>query len=189
MASNPPDNSPHAIAAFSYLAGPRIREEIPVRATAVTIGQGADNEVVLDDDTVSTTHARLEYVDGAWRLTDLGSSNGTRVEGVRLAPDVPTPLSIGSAVHFGGVRMQFRADERVDAERLVEEPPSRAAAAAPARVSSGFRLPVWVLVLLILLVAIAVGLFVWLGGPADIPGPPVDAISQIVAGPPLSSAA
>ena len=68
-------------------------------------------DVVVDDDSVSAQHARLEYDMGGWRITDLQSTNGTAVEGVRLAPGVPTPLPYGVTVRLGGVQLQFREVE------------------------------------------------------------------------------
>jgi adenylate cyclase len=45
----------------------------------VTIGRATDNDVVIKDGLISRHHARLHRVDDGWRVTDLGSSNGTRV--------------------------------------------------------------------------------------------------------------
>ncbi|MFL5541762.1 MAG: FHA domain-containing protein, partial [Longimicrobiaceae bacterium] len=96
------------LATFGIAAGPRYGEQIPVPAPVVTVGRGAGCQVVIDDDSVSAQHARLEYDLGGWRITDLGSTNGTAVEGVKLAPDVPTPLPYGATVRFGGVKLHFR---------------------------------------------------------------------------------
>jgi len=45
----------------------------------VTVGRSADNDVVIKDALVSRHHAKVHRVGDAWRVTDLGSSNGTRV--------------------------------------------------------------------------------------------------------------
>ena len=50
----------------------------------VTIGRAPGNDVVLDDPLVSGTHAALERVGHAWSIRDLGSRNGTWVNGRRL---------------------------------------------------------------------------------------------------------
>ena len=162
MPTAPSDETSTALALFGVQAGPRFGEEIPLRSPVLTIGQGPQNAVVLEDDSVSRTHARLEYEAGSWLLTDLDSTNGTWVEGTRLAPRVPTPLTYGAAVRFGGVRLHFRQVEKVDldAARASYVPPSTAASPLrPAR----FRLPLWVLVLI--LVAIALALFLFLDTP------------------------
>lgn len=147
-----------ALATFSLLAGPRTGEMLPVLAPVVTIGQGQQNDLVLADDSVSKTHARLEFILDGWRLTDLESTNGTTVEGVRLAPGVPTPLAYGSSVRFGAVRLVFREVEEADpaAASATFSPATDAAPAKPRR----FRLPVWLfLVILLVLAALAFLLF------------------------------
>lgn len=150
----PRDPSSGALATFAILAGPRFGEQIPVPAPVVIIGQGAQSDVVIADDSVSKVHARLEFEHGGWRLTDLESTNGTYVEGVRLAPEVPTPVVYGSTVRFGGVRLQFRAVETADPQTAREQYVAPAAPTPVAARPRGFRLPVWVVVLV--LVALAV---------------------------------
>lgn len=144
----------NALALFGVLAGPRRGEEIPVAAPVVSIGQGAQNDLVLDDDSVSRSHARLEFRMGSWLLTDLESTNGTAIEGVRLAPGVPTPLAYASTVRFGGVQLQFREVEDADPEaaRAGFREPKEEADAVPRH----FRLPLWILLLLLILAALAV---------------------------------
>jgi pSer/pThr/pTyr-binding forkhead associated (FHA) protein len=47
----------------------------------VSVGKGTANDIVLDDGTVSRLHALLEAFDEGWCVNDLGSSNGTFVNG------------------------------------------------------------------------------------------------------------
>jgi len=161
-----------ALAAFGVQVGPNAGEELPIRLPVVTVGRGRQNDLVLADDSVSTNHARLEYADGAWRITDLASANGTFVESVRLAPEVPTPLPYGSSVRFGGARLHFRAIEGADpdAARASYTPPSREPRVREAR--GGFRIPVYLLVLLLVLLALA-ALLVFGGTPPAPPPQPV----------------
>jgi hypothetical protein len=155
--SSEPDPTP-ALATFSLLAGPRSGETLPVLASVVTIGQGPQNDLVLADDSVSKTHARLEFLLDGWRLTDLDSTNGTTVEGVRLAAGVPTPLAYGSNVRFGGVPMVFAEVEEADPV-AASAAFTHAVEAAPAK-PRHFRLPVWLfLVILLVLAALAFLLF------------------------------
>jgi hypothetical protein len=153
MPTTPSDDRTRALALFSVQAGPRIGDEIAVRSPVLTLGQGSQNDIVLADDSVSTTHARLEYDAGEWRITDLASTNGTSVEGVRLAPNVPTPLSYGSTVRLGGLKLHFRQVEEANPEQARAEytPPVSPTAVAERKV--GFRLPVWVFALILLVIA------------------------------------
>ena len=149
-------NLPQAgpLATLGVVEGPRYGEQLAVPAPVVTIGRAAACEVVVDDDSVSAQHARLEFDLGAWRITDLGSVNGTAVEGVKLAPQVPTPLPYGTTVRLGGVRLQFRqvADADPDAARAAYLPPPPRATLKEER--GGFRFPLWLAVLVLLLLAV-----------------------------------
>ncbi len=57
---------------------------------------------------VSRRHAILREQNGQWLLTDLDSTNYTRVDGNRIAPDTPTPLHDGARVQFGRLEVDFR---------------------------------------------------------------------------------
>jgi hypothetical protein len=153
MPTNPSDDRSGALALFCVQAGPRNGEEIAVRSPVLTLGQGSQNDVVLADDSVSTNHARLEYDAGGWRITDLGSTNGTTVEGVRLAPNVPTPLAYGSTVRLGGLKLHFREVEEANPERARAEYTAPPSPTAVAERKVGFRIPVWVFVLILLVIA------------------------------------
>lgn len=150
--SNLPQAGP--LATLGIAAGPRYGELIPVPLPVVTVGRAAGCDVLIDDDSVSAQHARLEFDMGAWRITDLGSINGTAVEGVRLAANVPTPLPYGSTVRVGGVKLQFREAENADPQA------ARAAYTAPAPPTTlreerrGFRFPLWLLVLILVVLAV-----------------------------------
>ena len=54
---------------------------MPIRVPVVNIGRADFNDIVLAEPSVSTTHAKLQRRDGLWVISDLGSTNGTYVEG------------------------------------------------------------------------------------------------------------
>jgi adenylate cyclase len=113
---------------------------LPIKVPVVNIGRGDYNDVVIADPSVSTMHAKLQRRDAIWILTDLGSTNGTFVEGERLTGE--TPLSPGTTLKFGDVSALFEPlDESVATgrpgstrmmPRLDPEPPRARPAAAPA---------------------------------------------------------
>jgi pSer/pThr/pTyr-binding forkhead associated (FHA) protein len=82
-------------------------EEIPVVAGAVSIGRGGQNDVPLDgDEFASAEHARFEARrDGLW-VEDVGSTNGTFVNGARVT--TPRRLGKGDIVRVG--QTDFRVD-------------------------------------------------------------------------------
>ena len=81
--------------------------EIPFERPRTTLGRVEGNDVVLPDGSVSSRHAALELRAGRWLLTDIGSTNGTFIGDVRLAPHIPTPLPVGSVVRLGALECRF----------------------------------------------------------------------------------
>lgn len=72
-----------------------------------TVGRRADNAVVLADSFVSGQHAEILLDSGQWWLTDLQSTNGTRVNSQRVADHVQ--IAPGDIVQFGNVVTRFVA--------------------------------------------------------------------------------
>ncbi len=75
------------------------------------IGRSADCGLVCDNSALSRHHARISYVGDKWRLEDLGSANGTTVDGRTVAT---ADLAPGSVVSFGG-QVSYRFDLDVSA--------------------------------------------------------------------------
>jgi len=71
----------------------------------VIIGRSRDCACVLDDPTISRRHAVLDHVDGAWWLRDLGSINGTYVNGFRIMDQLE--VRAGDEVAFGAATYQL----------------------------------------------------------------------------------
>jgi hypothetical protein len=70
-----------------------------------TIGRGAGCGVSIDDAHVSKLHARLAPRDGQWYLEDLGSTNGTVLDGDHLVR--PTPIRRGGRITIGDVVLEL----------------------------------------------------------------------------------
>jgi hypothetical protein len=79
---------------------------LSLRSSPVTVGRAEDNDLVLADPQVSRHHARLEPDSQGWRAVDLGSTNGTWVNGIRLNA---ATIAVGDEVAFGGVRYTVAA--------------------------------------------------------------------------------
>jgi hypothetical protein len=76
--------------------------ELPESGELV-IGRGEASDIVIDDPSLSRRHAGLRIAGAIVELRDLGSSNGTSLRGVRLAPDAPQPISAGEVAELGSV--------------------------------------------------------------------------------------
>jgi hypothetical protein len=66
------------------------------------VGRSRSSGCVLADETVSRTHAVVSYADGTWSVRDLGSTNGTYVNGLRISEE--TRVRPGDEIAFGGAR-------------------------------------------------------------------------------------
>lgn len=67
---------------------PRTPRMILPRRESVVIGRSSASDFVVTDDTVSARHAVLMYADGGWTLRDVGSLNGTFVNGWRVVDEI-----------------------------------------------------------------------------------------------------
>jgi pSer/pThr/pTyr-binding forkhead associated (FHA) protein len=76
---------------------------------ALTIGRDPSNDVVIDSSTVSRRHAQIRSTVDRWLLTDLGSSNGTYVDGTMVVTAAGTVVDVGSQVRFGDVFGEIRS--------------------------------------------------------------------------------
>ncbi len=94
------------------------RREMPL-TDVTTIGRQAGNDVVVDDQRVSRQHALIECRDGACALTDLESSNGTYLEGIRLTPNVPMPVPPGAEIKIGASTMKVVVEVSDEAKEMV----------------------------------------------------------------------
>jgi pSer/pThr/pTyr-binding forkhead associated (FHA) protein len=90
-------------------AGPNAGLRVPVdRAldgTPLVIGRGPDAAVRLDDDYVSTRHARIGVSGDTWYVEDLGSTNGTYIGNQRLTQ--ATAIQLGTQVRVGKTTLEL----------------------------------------------------------------------------------
>lgn len=79
---------------------------VPLEDETVTVGRQDDCDVVLDDPTVSRHHAEVRRSGDGFEVVDLGSRNGTRVNGLGIAR---TRLADGDDLLIGAVPLRFEA--------------------------------------------------------------------------------
>jgi len=87
--------------------GDEVRE-YALTGEAIAIGRATDNQIVLSDPLVSRHHARLERADGVYHIIDLGSANGTQINGVEIEPKAQHPLKEGDTITIGGFTLALR---------------------------------------------------------------------------------
>src|SRR5437870_10927556 len=73
----------------------------------VTIGRGPDNTIIISDPSVSTHHAQLQLAGETYRLKDLDSTNGTRVNGIQV---METTLRFDDSIRFGAAEARCGPD-------------------------------------------------------------------------------
>src|SRR2546429_259868 len=72
------------------------------------VGRLETLEIVLEDNSVSRSHAEVRLTDRGWRVRDLGSTNGTRLNGVRLGQG-QWPLRARDLLQFGEIAVVVEA--------------------------------------------------------------------------------
>ena len=93
----------------------RASRRVPLGRGPITIGRGSDCAVALADAHASRHHARLEVRGGVLILADLGSTNGTRVNGNRVREVV---LGVGDRIEVGQTVLRVVAPDAPAAGRL-----------------------------------------------------------------------
>ncbi|MBI2982887.1 MAG: FHA domain-containing protein [Chloroflexi bacterium] len=93
----------------THAQGPRVGERLPLRALS-SIGRDAANDVVVNDEAASARHALVELTEGSWWIQDEGSTNGTLLNGSRLARR--ERLRDGDVVEIGRIGMRFESQVR-----------------------------------------------------------------------------
>ncbi len=164
-------------------SGPTPGAAFALEGDQMTIGRDSTNEIVINDAEVSRRHARLTFQGGKYVLEDLGSTNGTFVNGQRLAG--PRVLKPGEVISFGeqivlvfeaisldaGATMVSPRAAAVPASPRPMPPPPPPPAyvgsvpASPVPVDTTARkttlLPIFIIVGVLLLICACVGFFWW----------------------------
>jgi len=128
------------LASILVRSGNKKGQRLTIRVPVVNIGRAEYNDIVLPEESVSTQHAKLQRREGVWVLQDLGSTNGTFVDGEKLSGE--TPVAPGSTLRFGDVSVVFEpTDDELGIGKggagtkvmgKIEIPPAAPAKPAPA---------------------------------------------------------
>lgn len=87
-----------------FIGGDDAGATIIVRRPLLQIGRALDNDIVLESAEVSRHHARLEYRGTSFHIVDLGSTNGTSLNGVTITD---SELAHGDRITLGNITLEF----------------------------------------------------------------------------------
>ena len=93
------------LASFLVRNGALKGQRLVVKTPVVNIGRADYNDLVLPDESVSTSHAKLQRREGVWVVVDLDSTNGTFIDGDQIKGEAP--LAPGATVRFGEIGTVF----------------------------------------------------------------------------------
>jgi hypothetical protein len=106
LSSGPDKATAQTATRLVITSGPKAGTEFPLGAEPVTIGRSSDSSLVIRDDYTSTHHARLMLWHDDWMVQDLDSTNGTFLDGKRVA--VPTSVPLNTTVKIGATSFELR---------------------------------------------------------------------------------
>lgn len=104
--------------------------EVPLTSAFASIGKTPDNLVVIADEAISRKHSQIEQRDGQYLIRDLGSRNGTFLNGTRLGED-ESPLHEGDEITIGLTKIRFHLDAVSSQQEIAELPKVETAVALP----------------------------------------------------------
>lgn len=106
-------------------------KEYPLDLASIVIGRAAGSGIEIDDRSISRRHARLTVDSGRLLIEDLGSANGTYIDGHRIPPNTPSLVTGEQSLRLGDVEAAYTPPPPVgtgaiaaDAEEAPEAPPS-----------------------------------------------------------------
>jgi ABC-type multidrug transport system ATPase subunit len=85
-------------------------QEFLLNHDVVEIGRAPDNHLILSQESVSRRHARITWDDNRYLITDLGSTDGTRVNNSKLPPGKPWLLANSDVIQIGTCKLRFSTE-------------------------------------------------------------------------------
>ncbi|WP_163998318.1 FHA domain-containing protein [Pyxidicoccus caerfyrddinensis] len=102
------------------VAGPKAGEEFTLEDGEYVIGRATDNPICIPDTSVSRKHVMVRKLGTGWAVSDLGSGNGTMVNGDVISDE--TPLANGDVITLGDTELRF--EDVANSTMNISAPPS-----------------------------------------------------------------
>jgi hypothetical protein len=102
-AAAPPDSASRAFLLVRTDGAPQVRFDLG--GPLISVGRASDNDVIVDDPEVSRHHCQLKLQHGAYSFADLGSRNGSTVNGQAVSE---VALGPGDSIHIGSTEIEFQ---------------------------------------------------------------------------------
>jgi Protein of unknown function (DUF3662)/Inner membrane component of T3SS, cytoplasmic domain len=102
-AAPPPDSASRAFLLVRTEGGPQVRFDLG--DALISIGRASDNDVIVDDPEVSRHHCQLKLHHGAYSFADLGSRNGSWING---QPVTEVALGPDDSIQIGSTEIEFQ---------------------------------------------------------------------------------
>ncbi|MCZ2111147.1 MAG: FHA domain-containing protein, partial [Dehalococcoidia bacterium] len=118
------------------------QREYPLDLPSIVIGRADGNAIVIDDLSVARRHARAFFDSGRLMLEDLGSAEGTYIDGQRLTPGTPGLVEPASEIRFGDVSARYEPPAEPEEPEYEHETTAPALPAVPPATGIGVRLAV-----------------------------------------------
>lgn len=129
------DPEEQSLLVLKILTGPLKGEIVELGDEVLTIGRSKNNKLVLHDESASGKHAEIHPTDDGFEIIDVGSSNGTYVNGHELTANEPMQLKVKDAIKISETLIHVVAGESADeSEDEDEEDEARTVLATPADV-------------------------------------------------------
>jgi len=125
-------SSPRPAANLVVKQGPQIGILFPITANTIVLGREETCDIIVQDAEASRRHSQISWEDNDFFLSDLGSTNGTFINGMQII--APTRLKPGDSIGVGQTLLTFELDAEKTAQADYEKPsdaPAPAAAGQP----------------------------------------------------------
>ncbi|HEY5640869.1 MAG TPA: FHA domain-containing protein [Dehalococcoidia bacterium] len=109
MPANDPAPGASGPEAYVVVTGEGTQREVHrLRSVPATIGRSPDSDVLVNDPRVSRSHARIDFAGGTFVIEDLGSTNGTTLNGEPIS--APEVLTDGDVLSLAGLLAEFQVN-------------------------------------------------------------------------------